>query len=142
MKKFMIGAMALVMSMAMVACGGGDAEAELKKAEEDLEKMLEEAGADEESSQPEETKVEVSAEMADFIAPFNGTAEAVMASLEKYGANQEIVDHDMGFYNLEDPKVTGQDGNCYSLTCKSGMVENYYTVCWENGKITSITETM
>ena len=84
-------------------------------------------------------KIEVSAEMSDFIGGFNGSYTAVEAGLEKYGATEEIVDHDMGMYDLKDPKVTAKDGDCYTVVCKSGMVENTYNVCWEGGKIVSIT---
>ncbi len=91
------------------------------------------------SKKPEAPAMEISAEMADFIAPFDGDYETVEAGLAKYGANEDIVDHDMGMYDLAEPRVTAKDGDCYSVTCKSGMAENTYNVCWEDGKIIGIT---
>lgn len=94
----------------------------------------------------EETKggaaagVEVSAEMKDFISGFNGTDAAVSTALKKHGATEEIKEHDMGMYGLKEPKVTAKDGDCYTLVCKSGMVENKYKVCWKEGKINSIAD--
>ena len=84
-------------------------------------------------------EIEMSAEMAAFVGSFDGDYEAVEAGLAKYGANEDIIDHDMGMYNLAEPRVTAKDGECYSVTCKSGMVENTYKICWEGGKIVEIT---
>ncbi len=86
------------------------------------------------------SSVEVSTEMSDFISGFNGDAAEVSKALEKYGANEEVKDANMAMYNLDAPKVTAVDGSCYTLVCKSGLVENTYTVCWEDGKITSIED--
>ena len=140
MKKQLFGLFALAIGLVLVSCGGPSEE----DVEKELDEMLEQLSEDLDNAEDdvEVETLDISAEMADFIAPFDGTAEAVMASLEKYGANEEVVDHDMGMYNLKNPEVTGQEGNCYSLTCISGAVENYYEVCWEDGKITSIVENL
>ena len=82
---------------------------------------------------------EVSPEMEDFISGFNGTYEAVEAALADYGATDDIVNHDMGMYNLEEAEIIGSDGNCYSFVSQSGVFKNTYEVCWEGGKIVSIT---
>mgnify|MGYP006165536521 CR=1 FL=1 len=84
-------------------------------------------------------EIEMSSEMAAFVGAFDGDYESVEAGLALYGATEDIVDHDMGMYDLKEPRVTAKDGECYTVTCKSGMVENTYEVCWEGGKIVSIT---
>ena len=89
--------------------------------------------------QPAAAEPMISPEMDDFISGFDGTYEAVEAALQKYGATEEIVNHDMGMYDLKDPEIVGSEGNCYSLVTTSGIFENTYEVCWEGSKIISIT---
>ncbi|NRA12637.1 MAG: hypothetical protein HRT57_11840 [Crocinitomicaceae bacterium] len=84
-------------------------------------------------------KIETSAEMEAFLGSFDGDYEAVEAGLALYGASDDIVNHEMGDYDLAEPKVTAKNGECYTVTCKFGMVENTYEICWEEGEITSIT---
>ena len=86
--------------------------------------------------------LKVSAEMKDFVSAFNGKSTTVEAQLAKYASSEEIKNHDMGMYNLESPEVIAAEGDCFTVKCKSGMVENTYVVCWKDKKIASITEKM
>lgn len=119
MKKGILSITAVLLSVFFIACGGGE-------------------GSGSESSDD----VKVSAEMTDFISGFSGDYTKVEAALAKHGGSQEIIDHDMGMYDLNNPEITAQEGDCYALVCESGMVKNTYVVCWKDGKITSIEEKM
>lgn len=114
MKKHLFGVFALSIGLFLVSCGDSATDAKGEA-------------------------IEISDEMAAFIKDFNGSYEVVEKSLAEYGANDEIIEHDMGMYDLKDPKVTARKGDCYTLVCKSGQVENTYEICWENKKIVSIT---
>ena len=138
MKRRIFSVCALTLGLLVTACG--PSQEEIDAMEADADAMIDELLGDSDGGDAEST-LEISVEMADFIALFDGNYESVEASLAKYGANDDVIEHDMGMFDLKDPVVTGQDGSCYSLTCISGVVENYYEVCWEEGKIVSITET-
>lgn len=86
----------------------------------------------------------VSPEMKAFIGGF-GTAKQVGEQLKKYG-KEGLDTKDMDMYDLKEPAVikTKQDGTstCYSISTKAGITTRYFTVCWEAGKIVSITDHM
>ena len=126
MKK-LIAILPLMLGLVLISCG--DATDEGDGAE---------GGEGGETAAPAKA-IEMSTEMAAFVGAFDGDYESVEAGLALYGATEDIVDHDMGMYDLKEPRVTAKDGECYTVTCKSGMVENTYVVCWEDGKIVSIT---
>ena len=140
MKNKFIGLFAIVIGLSLTACGPSQEELDAMDAEADafFDDLMGDDGAED---TVEAEPMTISAEMADFIAPFDGDFESVEASLAKYGANDDIIEHDMGMFDLKNPEVTAQNGDCYSLTCISGAVENYYEVCWEDGQIVSIEET-
>lgn len=85
-----------------------------------------------------EPKVEVSAEMQDFLSGF-GSHTAVTASLAKHGA-EGLATQDMEMYDLTDPVVTAKEGDCYTFDAKAGMTTRTYGVCWEGGKIASVED--
>jgi hypothetical protein len=140
MKKQFIGVFAIAFGLLLTACG--PSQAELDEMEAELDAEFEQMFGDDESEEEVEATLEISAEMADFVASIDGTSDGITGGLTKYGANSGVTDHDMGFYDLKSPEITAQDGNCYSLTCIAGAIENYYTICWEDGKIVSVKETM
>ena len=84
--------------------------------------------------------VKLTPEMSDFISMIKGTSDDVAAALQKYGATEEIIENDMGMFNLESPVVTAKEGNCYTVEFKAGMTERVYVLCWDNGKIVKITD--
>ncbi len=84
--------------------------------------------------------VEMSAEMQDFVSMIKGTSADVSSALTKFGATEEIVDNDMSMYDLKDPKVTAKEGDCYTAEFSAGITTRVYEICWQEGKIVSITE--
>lgn len=132
MKKKLIGVFALSIGLLLVSCGDAATDTDAD-AEGDGTENNEGGGAE------PAAEIEVSSEMLAFIGDFNGEAEVVEDALILWGANDDVIDHDMGMYNLEEPRVTAQNGDCYTLVCKSGMVENTYEICWEDEEIVSIT---
>jgi hypothetical protein len=87
----------------------------------------------------EETS-EVSAEMKEFLGMMKGTSDDVSAALAKFGASEEIMGNDMSMYNLMDPKIISQEGDCYTTEFKAGMTTRIYSICWTNAKISAIKE--
>lgn len=87
-----------------------------------------------------EPSVELSPEMTEFVGMIKGTAEDVTAALEKFGATEEIKEHDLTMYNLKDPKVKSKEGDCYTVEFTSGMITIVADICWADGKINSLTE--
>ncbi len=84
--------------------------------------------------------VELSSEMTEFTSMIKGTSEDVSAALEKFGASDEIKNDDMTMFNLESPKVTAKNGDCYTVEFKSGITNPVYEICWTEGKISKITK--
>ncbi len=85
------------------------------------------------------SSVQVSTEMQDFMNNFNGLSASVKYALDNFGA-PGLDRKDMDLYNLEKPKVTEANGNCYLMECKSGLTTRKYNVCWESGKINSVED--
>jgi hypothetical protein len=86
------------------------------------------------------SSVQMSAEMQEFVGMIKGKSADVSAALTKFGASDEIINNDMGMYDLADPKVTAKEGDCYTAQFQSGAVTRIYSICWKDGKITGITE--
>ncbi len=85
--------------------------------------------------------VEVSAEMQGFMEAITST-KSIDDAAEKYGySNDEIP---LSLYELGASKVTAStiEGTttCYALNVQHGLVDSNINVCWENGKIISITD--
>lgn len=87
-----------------------------------------------------EPSIELSPEMSEFISMIKGTAEDVTAALDKFGASEEIKEHDLTMYNLKDPKVKAKTGDCYTVEFTSGMITISADICWKDGKINTLTE--
>jgi hypothetical protein len=84
--------------------------------------------------------VEMSAEMQEFVGMIKGSSADVSSALTKFGATEEIVENDMSMYDLKDPKVTAKEGDCYTAEFAAGITTRIYEICWQEGKIVSITE--
>ena len=137
MKKLMIGCTALFFAFAVTSCGDSAPNAGVEQLEGllgELESTLDDLPV----VKPD--AMVVSTEMTAFCAMLDGTSDGSTAALAAYGANDAVIDDDMGMYNLKDPKVMSQDGDCYRLDCISGAVTNTYTLCWADGKIVSVKE--
>ncbi len=87
-----------------------------------------------------EKKVEQSPEMAEFVGMIKGQSSDVVAALSKFAATDDLKTHDMTFYNLQEPKVTAKNGDCYTVDFKAGITVRTYDFCWKDGKIVKITE--
>lgn len=87
-------------------------------------------------------KVELTAEMNDFLAQF-GTGVSIGKALKKYGA-KGLDTKDMELYDIQKPQVTKakKDGalTCYTLSGKAGLTTRSYDVCWEGKQIRRIDE--
>lgn len=83
---------------------------------------------------------EQSPEMTEFTGMIKGEASDVVAALAKFGATDDIKTNDICYYNLTEPVVKAQEGDCYTVDFKSGTNIRTYDICWKDGKITSITE--
>lgn len=84
-------------------------------------------------------KVEVSSEMTSFMNMLTGSDDAVEKALDNY-ALESTSREDMDMYSLETPKVVGSSDNCYEMEAKAGMTVRMYELCWEEGKITKISD--
>jgi hypothetical protein len=94
-----------------------------------------------EPAKPEEAAaVETSPEMTAFLAKFDGTDAAVKAALTEFGADEAVVDDDMGMFSLGKPKVVAKDGDCYTFETEAGITIRTYNVCWAEGKINKIED--
>lgn len=131
MKVKIIGLFALTIGLSVTSCGGAEIQDEIEKLQTELEEEL--------NTNTMEA-LEISAEMQDFVSSFDGTSSAVEGALKKHGVSDEIMENDMGMFNLKSPEVTAQNGDCYTLSCISGAFKNHYDICWTDGKITSIKE--
>ncbi len=85
--------------------------------------------------------IEVSSEMQGFINAIVST-KSIDDAAAKYGYKND--DMPLSFYELGEAKVyaSSVDGTktCYDLNVKHGLVDSNINVCWEEGKIVSITE--
>jgi hypothetical protein len=87
---------------------------------------------------------DVSPEMKNFMGGF-GSASKVGDQLKKFGKGG-LDTKDMEMYDLKDPAVVKTKKNgavvCYDISTKAGITTRYFTVCWEGGKISSVTDHM
>lgn len=88
-------------------------------------------------------KANVSENMKDFMAMFNGNSKAVGEALARY--EKEGLDrHDMTMYNLFEPKVVSSElkdkSEKYLMEVKSGVTTRKYEIYWENGKISEVKD--
>lgn len=87
---------------------------------------------------------DVSPEMKAFIGGF-GSAKQVDGQLKKFG-KPGLDTKDMQMYDLKEPAVikTKKTGTavCYDISTKAGITTRFFTICWEGGKITSVTDHM
>ncbi len=86
------------------------------------------------------SSVKMSKEMQEFVDMIKGKAADVSAALTKFGATEDITKNDMAMYDLKDPKVTANEGECYTVEFSAGMTTRVYSICWKEGKINAITE--
>jgi hypothetical protein len=85
-------------------------------------------------------KVELSAEMQEFVGMIKGKSADVVSALGKFGATQEVKENDMLMYDLSNPVVTAKNGDCYSVEFTAGVTTRMYDICWASGKIASIAD--
>lgn len=70
-----------------------------------------------------------------FLAMLNGTEEAATAAIKKYGS-AEVIANGMIPYG-KSPKIIKTEGNCVRVALQNDGETNVYTLCEENGKITT-----
>jgi hypothetical protein len=80
----------------------------------------------------------VSAEMKEFISSMKGDYKKIEMKLMQYGISEEVFNHEIGSYNLENPKIIDLDNNCYTISAETGMLSKKYTICWDEKVIVSI----
>jgi hypothetical protein len=78
--------------------------------------------------------------MSEFLGMFNGTASQVAIALEKYGSNESVIKNDMALYDLKEPKIMKQKGECYLVEFNLDIAVKIYEICWENNKIVKIND--
>ncbi len=87
------------------------------------------------------SSVEISPEMEGFMTTISST-KSIDDAAGKYGYSNE--DIPLNLYELEDPNVINSsiegETTCYDVNIKHGIFNSEIKVCWENGKITNITE--
>ncbi|GAA3626774.1 hypothetical protein [Flavivirga jejuensis] len=85
--------------------------------------------------------IEVSPEMQGFITAISAT-KSMDESAEKYGYSADEIP--LSYYDLGKATVTASnvDGTktCYDLSVQHGLMNSIVIVCWENGKIVSVTD--
>ncbi|KIG12960.1 hypothetical protein DB30_00844 [Enhygromyxa salina] len=136
----------LALTFSLVACDKKEEKADDKKADAKTDdkktddKAVEAPAEEPPPAEPPAAAVEVSEDMKNFMAKFDGTDPAVTAALKEFGANEEIHDDDMGMYTLKDPKVVAAEGDCFTMEAGAGMTIRTYNVCWAEGKINKIED--
>ncbi|PRQ05707.1 hypothetical protein [Enhygromyxa salina] len=138
----------LALTFSLAACDkkADDKKADDKKADDKADdkkaddKAVEAPAEEPPAEEPPAAAVEVSEDMKNFMAKFDGTDPAVTAALKEFGANEEIADDDMGMYMLKDPKVVSAEGDCFTMEAGAGMTIRTYNVCWAEGKINKIED--
>ena len=87
------------------------------------------------------SSVEVSDEMKAFMSAIDST-NSMDDAAETYGYSNE--DMPLGYYEVKEPTITGSniegETTCYDVNVKHGLVDSNINVCWEEGRIVSITE--
>ncbi|GEM_PF-1374509 len=138
---------ALAFALCLTACDGDkkdDKKKDDKKADKADDKADDKKADDKvEEAAPEKPAapvVEVSEDMKNFMAKFDGTDAAVTAALKEFGSGETITDDDMGMYTLSDPKVVANTGDCFTMEAGAGMTVRTYEVCWADGKINKIED--
>lgn len=84
------------------------------------------------------TPITISAEMEDFMSIFNGKASGVQNAVEKY-VDPKLFGYDIGEYNLENPVITSQTGDCYTMESEYSETIRVYEICWSASQINNIT---
>jgi hypothetical protein len=89
------------------------------------------------------SKPKVSAEMRDFMKRLDGTAKNVDGALKKYAADG-VDTSSMSGIEVREPKVTKtetKDGTtCYTMSCKTGILDRVYVICWKDNKIQKLRQ--
>ncbi len=88
-------------------------------------------------------KPTVSTEMRDFMKRLNGNEKSVNVALKKYAADG-VDTFDMSSIAVSSPKImetkTANGMTCYTIACKSGILDRVYLVCWKGGKIQKLKQ--
>lgn len=88
-------------------------------------------------------KVQVSPEMKDFMKGLDGTEKGVNAALKKYAA-EGVDTSKMAGIMVREPKVTKAETKggmtCYTMDCKTGILDRTYLICWKDKKIREIKQ--
>ena len=87
----------------------------------------------------ESSDVKVAPEMTTFMSKLDGTSASVEAAIKEFGSDS-LNNADITMYNLKEPKVTAANGNCFTMDAGSGATIRTYDICWENGKIKTVTD--
>ena len=82
--------------------------------------------------------IELSPEMKIFTEMIQGSYKEVTLAVEKYAANDDIRINEITMYDLDDPKVTEKNNDCYTIEFVTGRSVRVYEICWKNKKIIKI----
>jgi hypothetical protein len=89
------------------------------------------------------SKAKVSAEMRDFMKSLDGNGKHVDEALKKYAA-KDVDTSDMSSIGVRDPKITNTETKdkmtCYTMSCKSGILDRVYLICWKDKKIQKLQQ--
>ena len=90
------------------------------------------------------TEVKTTPEMEEFMKAMDGKYESVTAAITKFASKPDLNTADMDTKDLRDPEIISASVNgtstCYTLKSNDGAKDCEYELCWENGKIISITD--
>ena len=90
------------------------------------------------------TDVKTTPEMEEFMKAMNGHYDSVTKALAKFSVKSDLPTADMDLKDLRDPVITEasvKDGiTCYTVKTNDGAKDCFYELCWQSGKIISITD--
>ncbi len=90
------------------------------------------------------TDVKTTPEMEEFMKALDGKYQSVTDAITKFAVKPDLNTADMDTKDLRDPVIISASVNggstCYTIKTNDGAKDCQYELCWENGKISSITD--
>ena len=90
------------------------------------------------------TDVKATPEMESFMSSLDGKYESVTSAIQKFAVKPDLNTADMDMKDLRDPIIinasVSDTSTCYIIKTNDGAKDCQYELCWNNGKIISITD--
>ncbi len=85
--------------------------------------------------------IAVSKDMNSFLKLAVGSADSTEKALNIYAANENIKLSEMSVYDLTEPLITKNVGECYTVEFSTGeLITKVFRICWTQDKITRIDD--